>query len=416
VTVTDAKCRDWSSLDLDTLPPLPASKYSEMFDRVWRRVLDKYYDPTISCLDWPALRLEYGRRLADVTDTAQAVALMTELLGELDESHFGVVVPGAHSSPAEHAGPARPPIEVRWIDDQAVVTRGGAGIPRGSVLVEIDGRPTAALVQSARHLEAPSIRAAFEARAAIRRELSCQPGRTRRLTVIEPRRAGRNAERTVRCELPEGDLVTFGNLRDLPTRVEHRMLDERGVGYLAFNFWMLPMVERVRAALGELRSAGMTSLVLDLRGNPGGVGAMSIPVARMLLEHAGSLGTMRFRGFSQEFNVAVADDPFTGRVALLVDEATASTSEIFAAGMRDLGRVRIFGPGPTAGAALPSVIEELDGGVILQYVVGEYRSPKGAVVEGEGVRPDVLVSETAADFAAGRDPVLDAAVRFLTSG
>ena len=109
-------------------------------------------------------------------------------------------------------------------------------------------------------------------------------------------------------------------------------------------------------------------------------------------------------------------DAFTGPVVVLVDEGTASTSEIFAVGLRDLGRAQIYGGRPSAGAALPSLIEALGGGAMLQYVVGDYHSSKGTVAEGDGVRPDVLVPETRADFVAGRDPVLAAAVQALSTG
>jgi carboxyl-terminal processing protease len=219
----------------------------------------------------------------------------------------------------------------------------------------------------------------------------------------------------VTCEEPPGERVTLGHLHDIPTRVDHRML-EGGVGYLAFNIWMLPMVKRVEDAMADLRKAGMTALVLDLRGNPGGVGAMSVPVARLLLTEGGSLGKLQFRDFAQEFNVEPNPQAFTGKVAILVDEGTASTSEIFAAGLRDLGRAAVIGGGPSAGAALPSVIEEIPGGGVLQYVVGDYRSPRGTVVEGVGVLPDVTVPETREDFAAGRDRVLEAAIRHVTGG
>ena len=166
--------------------------------------------------------------------------------------------------------------------------------------------------------------------------------------------------------------------------------------------------------MAELRAQGMTALVLDLRGNPGGVGAMAIPVARMLLKEPGSLGKLQFRDFAQEFNVAANPDAFTGPVIVLVDEGTASTSEIFAAGLRDLGRVKIYGSRPSAGAALPSMIEQLSGGAMLQYVVGDYHSSKGAVAEGDGVKPDVTVPETRADFIASKDPVLAAATAALS--
>jgi carboxyl-terminal processing protease len=154
----------------------------------------------------------------------------------------------------------------------------------------------------------------------------------------------------------------------------------------------------------------MRALVIDLRGNPGGVGAMVVPVARLLLAKSGSLGTMRMREGEQTFNVTAGEDPFGGPVAILVDEGTGSTSEIFAQALHDLGRVKVVGAGPSQGAALPSLIELLDGGAILQYVVADYTSPAGGSVEGKGVAPDVVVDETRADFRAGKDPVLAAAI------
>ena len=66
--------------------------------------------------------------------------------------------------------------------------------------------------------------------------------------------------------------------------------------------------------------------------------------------------------------------------------------------------------------ALPSLIEKLEGGAILQYVVADYRSPKDVAVEGRGVQPDKTIAETRADYAAGRDPVLEAAVAALAAG
>ncbi|HEY8380037.1 MAG TPA: S41 family peptidase, partial [Nannocystis sp.] len=148
---------------------------------------------------------------------------------------------------------------------------------------------------------------------------------------------------------------------------------------------------------------------------PGGVGAMSIPVARLLLRESGSLGKLQFREFAQEFNVAGDPEAFAGPVVILVDEGTASTSEIFAAGLRDLGRVRVAGARPSAGAALPSLLERLDDGALLQYVVGDYHSARGTVAEGDGVAPDITAVETRADFVAGRDPVLAAAVAALVA-
>ena len=421
VPVTSQKeaCPSWAGLDVQSLPPLPDTSYTATFEQVWRIVQEKHFDPTLGCQDWPALRLEFGGRLAHAKDASEAYATMNALLATLKQSHFKVVPPGG-AVESEASGPARAPVHVRMIEGQLLVVDaalGGidSGVPRGAVLVAVDGKPVAEIV---RKIEATALRpdeVAFHAMLAVEAALHGAPGATRTLRFLDPTNADVEVTREVTCVIPGGEMVTIGNLRDIPTTVTHVMIPGTKVGHLAFNYWMLPMVERVRTAMADLRAMGMTGLVLDLRGNPGGVGAMSIPVARMLLNRPGSLGKLQFRDFAQEFNVAADPAAFTGPVIVLVDEGTASTSEIFAAGLRDLERAQVFGSRPSAGAALPSLVEVLQGGALLQYVVGDYHSSRGAVAEGDGVRPDVLVPETRADFIAGRDPVLEAAVKALST-
>jgi carboxyl-terminal processing protease len=411
-------CPSWADLDLQSLPALPVTPYTATFEQVWRTVQAKHFDPTLGCQNWPALRLEFGGRLAGAKDPSEAYATMNALLGTLKQSHFKVIPPGGGVE-TEATGPARAPVHVRMIEGRLTVVDaavGGvdSGVPRGAVLVAVDDKPVAEIV---RKIEATAQRpdeVAFQATWAVEAALHGAPGATRTLRFLDPSKDDAEVTREVTCVLPGGEMVTIGNLRDLPTTVSHVMIPGTKVGHLAFNYWMLPMVERVRVAMADLRAKGMTGLVLDLRGNPGGVGAMSIPVARLLLTTPGSLGKLQFRDFAQEFNVAADPDAFTGPVIVLVDEGTASTSEIFAAGLRDLGRVLVFGARPSAGAALPSLVEVLAGGAVLQYVVGDYHSSRGAAAEGDGVRPDVLVPETRADFIGGRDPVLEAAVKALS--
>lgn len=414
------ECADHSSFDVSSAPPLPVTPYTGTFEQVWEIVRLKHFDPTLGCLDWPALRLEYGARLASVEETSAAYAAMNELLGRLGQSHFHVLPPAADSGVDDLPhGAARAPLALRWIEEQMIVVDaavGGiaSGVPQGAALVSVDGRAVSELVARTRARTKRTSELAFELRRAVDGWLSGEPGTQRRIRYLDPRRGDREREVAVACALPPGETVSVGNLRDLATTVEWRMIRGTTVGYLAFNYWMLPMVQRVEAGMNALRDAGMTALVLDLRGNPGGVGAMSVPVARLLLRETGSLGVLHFRDFKQEFLVAGSPTAFAGPVALLVDEGTASTSEIFATGLRDLGRVQIVGGRASAGAALPSLVERLEGGATLQYVVGDYHSSKGSVAEGDGVVPDVLVVETRADFVAGRDPALEAAIRAVS--
>ena len=91
------------------------------------------------------------------------------------------------------------------------------------------------------------------------------------------------------------------------------------------------------------------------------------------------------------------------------DGGSASTSEIFAAGMQELGRAVVVGE-RTAGAALPSIIQKLPTGALFQYAIADFRTPKGTLVEGRGVAPDVEVKFTRRALLEGRDPQLDAAI------
>ncbi|HEX8090456.1 MAG TPA: S41 family peptidase, partial [Blastocatellia bacterium] len=81
----------------------------------------------------------------------------------------------------------------------------------------------------------------------------------------------------------------------------------------------------------------------------------------------------------------------------------------FAAGIQELGRATVVGE-PSMGAALPSQIIQLPTGARLQYAIADFKTPKGVLVEGRGVRPDVEVSLTRRALLEGRDSQLEAAI------
>ena len=427
-----ASCQAWMAEDLRELEPLPDGPHVAAYEHVWRTIAEKHYDPTLACLDWVALRKHYGQKVADAgTDATTAYAAINELLGLLGQSHLHATAPSGSSVAERETGPATVPIVVRWLptgrgtDKRAVVVVDEAvdghssGLPRGAIVTRIAGESVEEVAEQA----AASVRehggraseAAFMVARAVGSMLSCPADGAKKIEFLDPGQDDATAELEVACFVPEGERMSLGNLRDLPTVVKASMVDDSqpAIGYLAFNFWMLPMAPQIEAGLTGLREQGMAGLVIDLRGNPGGVGSMAIPIARMLVREGASLGRLQMREFNQEFKVQPNPDAFAGPIAILVDEGTASTSEIFALGMRDIGRVTIVGAGPSAGMALPSMIEELPDGGLIQYVVGDYRSGKGTVAEGEGVVPELKVVETRADYVAGRDPVLDAAVADL---
>lgn len=183
-------------LDVETLPSLPPTPYTATFEQVWRIVLEKHFDPTLGCQDWPARQLKkFGKRLADAKDAAAAYAIMNGLLGTLKQSHFKVVAPRASPAP-EASGPARAPIHVRVLGAEVVVVdrrrwQGQERVPRGAVIVAIDGRPVAEIVAEAQGAALREGEVAFQTSLAVESALHGQVGATRKITFKRPRQGRR---------------------------------------------------------------------------------------------------------------------------------------------------------------------------------------------------------------------------------
>jgi carboxyl-terminal processing protease len=153
--------------------------------------------------------------------------------------------------------------------------------------------------------------------------------------------------------------------------------------------------------------------IIDLRGNPGGIGAMAMGLAGWFVEEKGlRLGAMHTRETVLRFVVNPRPVTYRGPLAILVDGSSGSTAEIFAGGMKDLKRARILGS-RTAGAALPSVIEKLPNGDGFQFAIANYISEGGQPLEGIGVIPDEEVELTRETLLEGRDTVLEAALNWI---
>jgi len=152
-----------------------------------------------------------------------------------------------------------------------------------------------------------------------------------------------------------------------------------------FSAETAPAVERALEGVGE------RPVVLDLRNNPGGALDAALAVAglflgeRDVMRAVGRLETpvLRSRGVAR----------VRGKVAVLVNEGTASAAELLAAALRDSGRARLFGE-PTAGKALVHLPAPLDDGSVLLISIGRIVRLDGTEILGRGLVPDERVSWT----------------------
>jgi C-terminal processing protease CtpA/Prc len=211
-----------------------------------------------------------------------------------------------------------------------------------------------------------------------------------------------------------GALVHFGNLPESRLYFESRTL-AGGAGYIRFNEFLDPATIMPKFEASMKNFAKAPGVILDLRGNPGGIGIMAMGIAGFFIDKPGQkLGEMKMRETTLQFVIFPRPETYAGPLAILVDEGSASTTEILAGGLQDLNRARIFGT-RTAGAALPSDIIRLPNGDGFQYPQASYTSVNGKTLEGNGVTPDVVVHQMPKDVQADYDPVIEAARSWISS-
>lgn len=399
------------------LTPAQKAVHLQSFEQVWSTVAKRHWDPTLGGLDWQKVHDTFRPKVEGASRVEEVRRAMGEMLSQLKQTHFGIVPAEVYADLQSGAkGSGTPGFELRPLEGRAIVTQvepgspaAQAGVKPGWELVRVADRDVAPLFQK--------LDTTFKA--STQRDLIL----SRRLLGLLEGTVGEAVEatfhdgtRTVHVKVgraePKGRLITFGNMPPTPFWIERKNLPG-DVRYLRFSMWMDPeaVAEGFRAALGE--GGTPKGFVLDLRGNPGGIGGMAMGAAGWFTSEAGrKLGVMTLRGSALNFVVYPRPTPFTGPLAILVDGCTGSTSEIFAGGMQDLKRARIFGS-RSAGAALPSMFERLPNGDGFQYVIANYVSEGGQPLEGRGVIPDEPVLPTQRELLAGRDPILDRALAWI---
>jgi carboxyl-terminal processing protease len=241
------------------------------------------------------------------------------------------------------------------------------------------------------------------------------------LSAVFRDEAGRRVPLALERRAEPGEPVKVGNLPTMYVRAEsenRRTSQGRPVGVIRFNVWMTAVDAPFQEAVDRYRSAD--GMIVDLRGNPGGLAAMIMGISGHFLTQRVSLGVMKTRDnelrfFANPRLVSARGErvtPFAGPVAILVDGLTGSASECFAGGMQSLGRARIFGE-TTMGQALPAVFDKLPNGDVLIHAYGDFVTANGTRLEGRGVIPDDPVPVQRVDLLAGRDMAVERALQWI---
>lgn len=404
-----------------SLSPEQRRRNVDSFEYVWKTIRDKHWDAKLGGIDWQAIHDELRPRIESAETPEEARQIVTSMLDRLHQTHFGVIPADAYETIGD-AGDAtsegQTGLDLRILDGHAVVSgvtpesaARQAGVQTGWEVMKIGSSKVAELISRfadagahSRFIELMTVRALG----------SRLDGPVNSDVTVEfSDRNGRAISKRLTRRVASGEVARFGFLPPRVVNFESRKLPG-DIEYVRFNIFLKPDLVVTRFGEAMHDCGRCPGVIIDLRGNPGGLGAMAMGIAGFLISRPDQkLGTMYMRSLPLRFVIFPRAEVYEGPVAILVNSFTASTAEIFAEGMQDLKRARIFGE-RTAGAALPSQIERLPNGDGFQYAMANYISEGGRQLEGNGVIPDVEVRLDRAALLDGHDPVLEAALAWLT--
>ncbi len=193
------------------------------------------------------------------------------------------------------------------------------------------------------------------------------------------------------------DIIKIKDIKDA------RILED-GIGYIRLTEFRENAAEGMTVALGALKGKGMNALILDLRNNPGGLLDVAIKVTENFVEKGKLIVALKGRKASQNmdyyssFNHHTTDIP----LVVLINEGSASGSEILAGCIKDYKRGVILGT-KSFGKGLVQTVIPLSDGSALRLTTSRYFTPSGKQINGKGITPDITVEDTGVELPVKDD-------------
>ncbi|MBX7056059.1 MAG: hypothetical protein K1X36_13985 [Pyrinomonadaceae bacterium] len=435
----------------DTPPNLSAAQKLrwDSFIKVWETLRDNYFDQTFNGLDWNAVKAEYRPRVVAAKNDLEFHQQMQEMIGRLERSHFAIVPPEvyreietakaeAKKREKERAAGARSTagdddddddnspfetaetqfgigVELRLIDGKFVISgldrdsaAEYAGVKPGYILDKINGVSLSEMVSR--------ITAYYSSLGTEKflKYLPIQIGpwflngeKDSYVTITCLDGDNKAVDFRIRREPLRGRNVVLGeNLPDQYLKFVTRDIDP-DIGYLRFNVFAKDVVDAFCDAIR--RNAAKKALIVDLRGNTGGLLGPLYALSGMLTDDKIDIGTMIYKVGREPMIARSMKNNFKGKLVFLVDRYTISAAEIFAGAVQDNKRALIIGE-KTAGEALPAISVVLPTGGVMLYPIANFKTKTGRLLEGVGVVPDVPVTVDRKMLLDGSDPQLARAI------
>lgn len=208
------------------------------------------------------------------------------------------------------------------------------------------------------------------------------------------------------------DVTVTRDLIAIPTIVTDSLGEDSKIAYVKLNAFNENSGTLVREAVRNALAREPRALIFDLRGNSGGLLREAVQVASIFLQDEVVLlerfSDGRMETYRTEGRAVTTDLP----MVVLVNEGSASASEIVASALQDAGRAPLIGT-TTYGKGSVQLPHNLSNASIMRVTIARWFSPKDRTIDGVGLTPDVTVPISDEEYNAGSDPQLDAALEFL---
>lgn len=172
--------------------------------------------------------------------------------------------------------------------------------------------------------------------------------------------------------------------------VTKQILFDDGVGYIRLSSFSERSYQELDEALTSLERQGMSSLILDLRGNPGGLLTAAIDVANRFIERGPILHVVGRNGVTQTVEAFPQDKVTHYPMVVMVDGFSASASEIVSGALKDTGIATLIGS-QTFGKGLVQTVIPLRDGSAVSLTTARYQTAGGHDIHAVGIQPDVIV-------------------------
>lgn len=228
---------------------------------------------------------------------------------------------------------------------------------------------------------------------------------------------------------PKGSTVTFSLMREGKARdisvvrdtIQVPTLDtnfDRDTGIYTISLYEFtgPSAGLFDKAIADFKASGSKKLLIDLRGNPGGYLDAAVDMSSHFLPRGEVIVTEDYKG--KERNLVHKSTggsmPNGTKIVILINQGSASASEILAGALKDHGLATLIGTRSFGKGSVQELIPVGQGA--LKVTVARWLTPSGKSISEGGLTPDIQVERTAEDITAGKDPQMDRAIQFLTTG